>query len=90
LEDIKSMNVRNWKKVAQNRDIWKEVVEQARISYRFIYMIKSRRMKWAGQVARMGRGEAYTGFWWGNMRERDNLEDLGVNGRTILRRIFRR
>ena len=30
---------------------------------------KSRRMKWAGHVARMGRGEAYTGFWWGNLRE---------------------
>jgi hypothetical protein len=30
LEDIKSMNVRNWKKVAQNRDGWKKVVEQAR------------------------------------------------------------
>jgi len=30
LEDIKSMNVRNWKKVAQNRDRWKKVVEQAR------------------------------------------------------------
>jgi len=30
LEDIKSMNVRNWKNVAQNRDRWKKVVEQAR------------------------------------------------------------
>jgi hypothetical protein len=30
LEDIKNMNVRNWKKVAQNRDNWKNVVEQAR------------------------------------------------------------
>ena len=30
-EDTKSMNVRNWKKVAQNRDRWKKVVEQARI-----------------------------------------------------------
>ena len=30
LEDIKSMNVRNWKKVVQNRDSWKKVVEQAR------------------------------------------------------------
>ena len=28
LEDIKSMNVRNWKKVVQNRDSWKKVVEQ--------------------------------------------------------------
>jgi hypothetical protein len=31
LEDIKSMNVCNWKKVGQNRDSWKKVVEQARI-----------------------------------------------------------
>ena len=30
LEDIKSMNVPNWKKVAQNRDSWKKLVEQAR------------------------------------------------------------
>ena len=30
LEDIKRMNVRNWKKVEQNRDSWKKVVEQAR------------------------------------------------------------
>jgi len=28
-EDIKSMNIRNWKKVAQSRDSWKKVVEQA-------------------------------------------------------------
>jgi hypothetical protein len=30
LEDIKNMNVRNWKKVAQNRDSWKKVVEKGR------------------------------------------------------------
>jgi len=30
LEDIKSINVSNWKKVAQNRESWKKVVEQAR------------------------------------------------------------
>ena len=34
LEDIKSINVRNWKKVAQDRDSWKKVVEQARTLYR--------------------------------------------------------
>jgi len=22
-----------------------------------------------------GKGEVYTGFWWGNLRERDNLGD---------------
>ena len=31
LEDTKSTNVRNRKKVVQNRDIWKKVVEKARI-----------------------------------------------------------
>ena len=31
-----------------------------------------------------GRGEAYTGFWWGNLRERDHLGDPGVDGRKIL------
>jgi len=34
LEDMKSINIGNWKKVAQNRDSWKKVVEQARILYR--------------------------------------------------------
>jgi hypothetical protein len=30
------------------------------------------------------RREIYTGFWWGNLRERDNLGDPGVDGRIIL------
>ena len=34
LEGIKSINISNWKKVAQNRDSWKKVVEQARTLYR--------------------------------------------------------
>ena len=34
LEDIKSINIHNWKKVTQNRDSWKKVVEQARTLYR--------------------------------------------------------
>jgi hypothetical protein len=35
-----------------------------------------------------GRREAHTGFWWGNLREGDNLEDPGVDGRIILKWIF--
>jgi len=38
----------------------------------------------------MGRGEAYVRFWWGNLRERNYLEDPGVEGRIILRWIFRK
>ena len=36
------------------------------------------------------RGEAYTGYWWGNLRERDHLGGLGVDGRIILKWIFRK
>jgi len=38
----------------------------------------------------MGIGEAYTGFWWGNLRERNHLEDTGVGRTIILRWIFRK
>jgi hypothetical protein len=26
-----------------------------------------------------------TGFWWGNLRGRDHLEDLGLGGRKIVK-----
>jgi hypothetical protein len=51
-------------------------------------VIKSRRMRWMGHV--WGRGEMYIGFWWGNLRERDHLEDPDVGGTVILRWIFRK
>jgi len=38
----------------------------------------------------MRRVEAYTGFRWGNMRNRDHLGDPGLDGRKVLRRIFRK
>jgi len=38
----------------------------------------------------MYEGDVYTAFWWGNLRERDHLESSGVEGRIILRWIFRK
>jgi hypothetical protein len=38
----------------------------------------------------MGRGEVDTGFWWGTPRQIDHLEDPGVDGKIILRWIFRK
>jgi len=32
------------------------------------------------------RGEVHTGFWWGDLREGDHLEDQGVDGSIILKK----
>jgi hypothetical protein len=50
-----------------------------------VRVIKSRRMKWAGHVARMGRGEVCTVFWLGGPKARDHWEDLGVGGKITSR-----
>jgi hypothetical protein len=36
------------------------------------------------------RKGVYTGFCWGNVRERVHLEDLYVDGRNILKKIFKK
>jgi hypothetical protein len=46
-------------------------------------LIKSRRIRWTGHVARMGEGEACTGFWWGNLRERVHWGDPGVDRKIL-------
>jgi hypothetical protein len=50
-----------------------------------VRVIKSRRMRWAGHVARMGKGEVFTCFWLGGPNVRGLWEDLGVGGRITLR-----
>ena len=37
-----------------------------------------------------GRGEVHTRLWWGNLQEREHLEDLGVDGTIILKWIFKK
>jgi hypothetical protein len=55
-----------------------------------VRVIKSGRMRWAGRASHTGERrvvEVCTGFWWGNLRERDHFEDPGIEGKIILRRI---
>jgi hypothetical protein len=44
-------------------------------------MIKSRRIRWAGHITRIGEMKN-KGFW--SKKGRDHSEDLGVDGRIIL------
>jgi hypothetical protein len=35
-------------------------------------------------------GDVHTGFWWGNLKEKDNLATLGLGGGIILKWIFKK
>jgi hypothetical protein len=44
-----------------------------------------------GACSAYGGEGVCTGFWWGNLKERDHFEEEpGVDGRIILRWIFRK
>ena len=66
------------------------VVISMYFSPNIVRVIKPRRMRWAGHVARMVRRAGRVGSWWGNRRERDHWGDLSVDGRIILGWISRR
>jgi len=55
-----------------------------------VQVVKSRRMRWAGHVVRMGEGRGVHRVWWGNLKERDQWGDRDADGRIILRWIFRK
>jgi len=44
------------------RTLHNEELNEPYCSPSIVRMIKARGMRWAGHVARVGRGEAYTGF----------------------------
>jgi hypothetical protein len=45
------------------RKLHKKELNDLYCSPNIIRVIKPRRMRWAGHVARLGRGEVYTGVW---------------------------
>jgi hypothetical protein len=48
-------------------------------------VIKSRRLRWVKDAEHMGEMRMDTQFWSENMKGGDRLEDIGVEGRTILK-----
>ena len=78
------------KVTGEQRKLHNEELNVPNFSTSMVWVIKSRRLRWAGHTACMGKGQMYTGFWRRNLRERDHLEDPGTDGRIILRWIFRK
>ena len=72
------------------RKLHNEELNDPYCSTNIVRVTKSRRMRWAGHVARMGERRGVYRDWWGKLRERDHLGDPGVDGRIILRCIFRK
>jgi hypothetical protein len=62
------------------RKLHNEKLHDLYFSPSIIRIIKSRRMRWAGHVARMQGGGKGTriGYWWERQRERDSWEDQDV------------
>jgi len=50
-----------------------------------IYMMKSRRLRWAGHMARVGERSGVCWIWWAFRMERYRLEDPGMGGRILLK-----
>lgn len=65
------------------------ILKYGRSSPNIIRAIRSRRKKWAGSVACNGRIEMHSGFWWGNLNERERLQELRVHQRIILKWNFK-
>jgi len=72
---------RYWKKL-HNEDL-----NDHYSSLSIVRVIKWRRMRWVGYIARMG---VNTVFWWGNLRERGHWGDPGADRGIILRWTFRK
>jgi hypothetical protein len=55
-----------------------------------VRVVKSRRMRWEGHVARVGQGRAVYRVLWRYVREREHWGDPDADGRIILRWNFRK
>jgi hypothetical protein len=78
------------KVTGQWRKLHNEELSDLYSSPNIVRVITSRRMRRVGYVTCMGKEEAYTGFWWENVKERDQLGDPGADVKIILRWMFKK
>jgi hypothetical protein len=67
------------------RKLHNEMLYDLYSSPNIVRVIKSRKIRWAGHVARMGEGRDVYRVLVGKPEGKSNLGDPGVNGRIILR-----
>jgi hypothetical protein len=72
------------------RKLHNEELHNLYTSPSIIIMIKSRSIRWAGHVARMGRRGMHIAYWWESQMERDHWEDQNVLRWTTLKWILER
>jgi hypothetical protein len=70
-----------------NMSYRKEGCTSHKILFRRTYQTESDRH---GMWHVWGTGEVHTHLWWGDLRERKHLEDLGIDGMIILKWIFKK
>jgi len=72
------------------RRLHKENLKDLYSSSNIVLVIKSGRMRWVGNVARMGEERVCIGTSWGSRRERDHWGGVCIEGWIILGWISRR
>jgi len=72
------------------RKLHKEELNYLYSSPNIVRVIKTRRMRWAGYLARMGESRGEYRVLVGKTEGKSHLGDPGVDGRKILRWIFRK
>jgi hypothetical protein len=66
------------------RKLYNDELHSLYASPNIVMVIKSRRMRWAGHVARMGEGRSVYRVLVGRPEGKNHWEDLGVGGRITL------